>query len=146
MPTKQAHRETLEGFLSRRGLRRTRQRDAIAEIFLATGEHLTSEELHQLVAARHPAIGLATVYRTLKLFVEAGIASERTFRDGVSRYEVRQPHHDHMICTSCDEIVEFENEQIERLQEQVAVGLGFTLTAHKLELYGLCPACRKGSS
>jgi Fur family ferric uptake transcriptional regulator len=139
----QAHRETLEGFLSRRGLRRTKQRDAIAEVFLATDDHLTSEELHH--AAAHPAIGLATVYRTLKLFVEAGIASERTFRDGVSRYEVRQPHHDHIICTGCDEIVEFENEEIERLQEQVAASLGFTLTAHKLDLYGLCPTCRKAS-
>ena len=144
MPTKQAHRETLDAFLQRRGLRRTKQRDAIAELFLATEEHLTCEELHQHVAARHPNIGLATVYRTLKVFVEAGIASERTFRDGVSRYEVRQPHHDHLICTSCDTIVEFENDEIERLQEQVAERLGFALTAHKLELYGLCPKCRKG--
>lgn len=142
MPSKQAHRDTLETYLDRRGLRRTKQRDAIIETFLGTEDHLTSDELHQLVAADHPNIGLATVYRTLKLFVEAGVASERTFRDGVSRYEVRAPHHDHLICTSCDSILEFENEDIERLQEQVAKNLGFVLTAHRLELYGLCRSCR----
>jgi Fur family ferric uptake transcriptional regulator len=82
------------------------------------------------------------VYRTLKLFVEAGVASEWSFRDGVSRYEVRRPHHDHLICTGCDAIVEFENDEIEQLQEQVAKRLGFKLTAHRLELYGLCRNCR----
>lgn len=146
MQADQAHRDTLQTHLERRGLRRTKQRDAIIETFLATEDHLTSDELHQLVAAEHPSIGLATVYRTLKLFVEAGVASERSFRDGVSRYEVRQPHHDHLICTSCDAILEFENEEIERLQDKVAKSLGFVLTAHRLELYGLCRDCRSKSS
>jgi Fur family ferric uptake transcriptional regulator len=141
--TTRAHREKLATYLEAKGLRRTRQRDAIADLFLRTEDHLTSDELHQLVAKQHPSIGLATVYRTLKLFVEAGIASERTFRDGVSRYEVRQPHHDHLICTSCGEILEFENEEIERLQEQVARRRGFRLTAHRLELYGVCRACQE---
>ncbi len=143
MEANQAHRDTLQTYLERRGLRRTKQRDAIIETFLGSPEeHLTSDELHRRVAAEHPNIGLATVYRTLKLFVEAGVASERSFRDGVSRYEVRQPHHDHLICTSCDAILEFENEEIERLQEKVAQEFGFVLTAHRLELYGLCRGCR----
>ena len=146
MPEAQLHRETLRLYLERQGLRRTRQRDAIRDLFLSSGDHLTAEEIHQRLAADHPNVGLATIYRTLKLFVEAGIASERAFRDGLTRYEVRQPHHDHMICVGCDKIVEFENDAIEQLQEDVARAHGFSLTAHRHELYGHCPDCRSASA
>ncbi|MEM7247788.1 MAG: transcriptional repressor [Acidobacteriota bacterium] len=136
-----AHRETFEHFLDRRGLRRTRQRELILDVFLATDDHLTSEELHALVSKEDASIGLATLYRTLKLFVEAGIASERAFGEGVTRYEVRQAHHDHLICTNCGRIIEFEDETIEELQDAIAERHGFTLTWHRLELYGTCPDC-----
>ena len=89
------------------------------------------------------SIGLATVYRTLRLFVEAGIASERRFQEGVTRYEPQQPHHDHLICVRCGRIVEFENDAIERLQDEIAAHHGFTLLSHRHELYGACEACRR---
>jgi Fur family ferric uptake transcriptional regulator len=96
------------------------------------------------VTARDPTIGAATVYRTIKILTDAGLASARHFEGGQTRYEAAfdRHHHDHLICTSCHEIFEFENERIEELQESVARDHGFTVTRHKLELYGLCRKCR----
>jgi Fur family ferric uptake transcriptional regulator len=131
--------------LERQGLKSTRQRAAILDVFLGSREHLTSEEIHQRVARRHPEIGFSTVYRTLRLFVAANIASERHFRDGVARYEVRQPHHDHLVCLGCDKIVEFECDAIEALQEEVAGAHGFRLVSHRHELYGTCRACSRSA-
>lgn len=141
-----AHRKTLHEHLQMRGLKWTRQRGAILDVFLPTRGHLTAEEFHERVAKRHPRIGFSTVYRTLRLFAEAGIASERHFQDGVTRYEVRQPHHDHLVCQGCGKILEFENPEIEALQERVAAEHGFALRSHRHELYGLCRACQEASS
>lgn len=138
------HRQRLVEHVRRHGLRWTRQREVILDLFLAQDEHLTSEDLHRRVAEEDQTIGLSTVYRTLKLFVEAEIASERRFRDGVTRFEVRQTHHDHLICQRCGRIVEFENPEIEALQEGVARDHGFRLTSHRHELYGSCADCQKG--
>ena len=86
----------------------------------------------------------------MRLFVESGIAAERHFLDGPARYEtaevVQEDHHDHLICTNCRTIIEFENQEIERLQDQVAATHGFHLTSHKMELYGTCPACTTETS
>jgi Fur family ferric uptake transcriptional regulator len=87
-------------------------------------------------------VGFSTVYRSLRLFVEAGVASQRNFRDGVTRYEVRQPHHDHLVCMGCGKILEFGNEAIERLQEEIARQHGFRLASHRHELYGFCEGCK----
>lgn len=144
MPTRQALRDVFEAYLRRKGLKSTRQRAAILEAFLACREHLTSEEIHRRVSRQHPEIGFSTVYRTLRLLVEANIASERHFRDGVARYEVRQPHHDHLVCLACGKILEFELEAIEALQEEVARQHGFQLVSHRHELYGHCKGCRRG--
>jgi len=137
------HRESLAEHVRREGLRWTRQRETILDVFLETDEHLTSEELHARVARVDPSVSLSTVYRTLKVFVDAGIASERRFHDGLTRFEVRQPHHDHLICIRCGKIVEFENDEIERLQETIAARHGFALTSHRHDLYGECPTCRR---
>jgi Fur family ferric uptake transcriptional regulator len=94
------------------------------------------------VRKRSPKVGYATVYRTLKLLTEAGIAAARQFGDGQTRFEVMgdHGHHDHLICVQCGLILEFENDAIERLQDEMAENLGgFKLVRHKLELYGLCP-------
>ena len=101
-------------------------------------------ELLAKVRASDPRVGYATVYRTLKLLTECGVANERRFGDGLTRYELADEttHHDHLICTGCEKIVEFENEEIERLQEEVATRNGFTIKTHRLELYGLCARCR----
>lgn len=129
--------------LSRHGLKHTRQRDAILEAFLGAGGHMTSEELYERVRAEHPEIGAATVYRTLKLFCDAGIAQPSDFRSGITLYEHRSGHHDHLICVGCGEIVEFECSMIEGAQLDIAERYGYRLTNHRHDLYGYCPRCRK---
>jgi len=118
----------------------TEQREAIVEQFLRTREHVSIDELLVKVRKRHPKVGYATVYRTLKLLVDSGLAVERQFGDGQARYEVVGDHHDHLICVKCGLILEFEDDEIERLQDNIAKRLGgFTVLRHRHELYGLCP-------
>lgn len=136
-------RDELEDYLARQGLKHTRQREVILEAFLASEGHITSEQLYEQVRAEHPEVGAATVYRTLKLFVDAGIANASTFQEGVTVYEHQPHHHDHLICLGCGEIVEFECEEIERKQVEIAQEHGFRLTRHRLHLFGYCPACQK---
>jgi Fur family ferric uptake transcriptional regulator len=139
-----AARERLASWIASRGLKATRQRDVIVEAFFSQSGHLSVDELLEKVTDRDPTIGAATVYRTMKILTDAGLASARHFEGGQTRYEAAldRHHHDHLICTSCHEIFEFENERIEELQESVARDHGFTVTHHKLELYGLCRKCR----
>jgi len=131
-------------YMSRSGLKATRQRHLIAKAFFATDTHISAEALYRRVSGRDRRIGLVTVYRTLKLLMEAGLAHERQFGEGRALFEHASSdrHHDHMICTHCGQITEFENCEIEALQEQVARRLGFTIQYHKLELYGHCRDCR----
>ena len=126
------------------GLRRTNQRDLILEIFLSTEEHLTSEDLHNLVHRKDPTVGLTTVYRTLKLLTEAGLAREVGFGDGKTYYEhhYNHEHHDHMICTECGRVIEFFSADIEALQDQMASSFGFRPTHHSLRMWGICSACQ----
>ncbi len=136
----------LGAYLAERGLKHSRQRERIAEVFFGLRGHVSVDEL--LVHARRedPRVSLATVYRTMKLLAESGLATAREFGDGQTRYEVAagRAHHDHLICTRCGEIVEFANEQIESLQEMVARKHGFEVERHRLELYGRCARCREG--
>ncbi|MBW2189128.1 MAG: transcriptional repressor [Myxococcales bacterium] len=137
-------RARLNDYMAKHGLRSTEQRRLVTEMFFATGEHLSIEDLLDRVRIEEPKIGYATVYRTLKLLKECGLAFERHFGDGVSRYEVawQDEHHDHLICIECEKIIEFEDDAIEELQHNVASGLGFKLVRHKLELYGVCADCQ----
>jgi Fur family ferric uptake transcriptional regulator len=136
-------RERFEDYVRRHGLKSTQQRDVIVDLFLRSSGHISIEDLLAKVRKRAPKVGYATVYRTLKLLADCGIAAARQFGDGQTRYEVmgdHHGHHDHLICTQCGLILEFENDTIEQLQDDVANRLGgFKLTKHKLELYGLCP-------
>lgn len=134
-----------EEFLSVKGLKMTRQRDLILEMFLRKEGHLSSEELYGLLKAKDPSMGRATVYRTLKLMKDAGLANEVDFGEGVSRYEHKygHAHHDHLICVRCGKTREVVDEEIESLQEKLAARFGFALTSHKMDLYGLCQECRK---
>lgn len=138
--------DVLREYLSANGLKTTRQREAIFDVFRRLEGHRSVEEVYSAVKESAPDIGYATVYRTLKLLKKCGLAEEHHFGDGFARYEAthvgRDDHHDHLICTQCDRIVEFENEDIERLQEQVAASYGFVVTDHKMELYGVCAECR----
>lgn len=141
-------KKAFNSFAASKGLRSTRQRDVILDIFLSTHQHVSVEELYLKIKASNPGIGHATVYRTLKLFVEAGLAREILLHDGQTRYEhvMAGEHHDHLVCTGCNGIIEFENETIEKLQDEIAALHGFLIRSHKLEIYGLCADCRKAYS
>lgn len=138
--------EALARYLERKGLKRTRQRDAILDVFLDSKGHTTSEEIFQRVREDSPNIGYTTVYRTMKLLCDAGLAQERNFDDGITRYEVEQEHHDHLVCTRCGKIVEFECEEIESAQDRVAATFDFHVLRHRHELYGHCADCRTDRS
>lgn len=127
----------LEAYMDTHGLRSTSQRRLVTDVFFRSTEHLSIEDLLAAVREREPKIGYATVYRTLKLLKKCGLANERHFGDGVSRYEVahEDEHHDHLICMDCDRIIEFENDEIERLQEELVAKRGFTIKKHIHELY-----------
>lgn len=142
---KQAKKKAFREFITQKGLKSTRQRDVILDCFLASARHISIEELYLKLRAKNPNIGYATVYRTLKLFAESGIAREIQFGDGQTRYEhaTEGEHHDHLVCTRCGKIIEFENETIEQLQQEVAKSHGFLIENHKLELYGVCSLCQK---
>lgn len=130
-------------FQMRQGLKRTRQRDKIVSIFFGMAEHVSVDDLLVRVRQEAPQVGYATVYRTLKLLHDAGLATEHRFGNEQTRYEPagpHKPHHDHLICMRCSLILEFENHEIEHLQDNIASRLGqFQIIDHKLELYGLCP-------
>jgi len=142
---KRAKKKLFRDFITEKGLKSTRQRDVILDAFLSSDRHLSIEELYLKLRSKHPNIGYATVYRTLKLFAESGIAREMQFGDGQTRYEhvSEGEHHDHLVCTRCGTILEFENEAIEKLQNEIAASHDFLIQTHKLEIYGLCAKCRK---
>lgn len=143
--TDQNAKDNFRSYLMTQGLKSTRQREVILDEFLRAGAHLSTEELYLLLREQHSHIGYATVHRTLKLFAECGIAEPRHFGDGQTRYKssAGEEHHDHLICTDCGAIVEFENPQIEALQESVARQHGFRIERHRLELYGRCRECQR---
>lgn len=137
-------KELLRRYIEEKGLKITSQRDLITDTFLKSKTHMSLEELLYQVRRKNPRIGYATVYRTMKLLTDCGIAVERHFGDGQTRYEpLPESHHDHLICTSCGKILEFEDKRIEKLQHEVAEERDFEVISHKLELYGLCSECKK---
>ncbi|RKQ96802.1 Fur family transcriptional regulator [Maricaulis maris] len=130
--------DRIEKLCIAKGLRMTDQRRVIACVLSQSDDHPDAEELHRRASDEDPRISLATVYRTVRLFEEAGIIERHDFRDGRSRYEeVGDEHHDHLIDLKSGEVIEFVNEEIERLQEAIARKLGYKLVDHRLELYGV---------
>ena len=137
--------EVLQQQIDRRGLKLTRQRRLIAEVFFESGGHLATEEVWERVRHVDPHVSLATVYRAMKLFSEVGLASAHRFDGTATRYEPadhHEEHHDHLICVECGKIVEFMDDTIEAAQDSVAAAHGFEVTHHRMELYGLCPDCK----
>ena len=133
------------------GLKSTKQRDAITERFFELDKHISADELLEDVRKIQPRVGYATVYRTLKLLVEQGFAMPKDFGDGFTRYDPvhnQDPHHDHLICTTCRRVIEFNDDELTRRMEQRAQSLGFQLTRKKLELYAECvrPSCEHRQS
>ena len=136
--------KVLEEYICQNNLKITRQRRSVLKAFLDCENHVSAEELYNTVTETESKIGLATVYRTLALLIRSGLASEMDFGDGQKRYEHRykHKHHDHMICTECGKIIEFTNPIIEKLQDEIAAQNGFTITSHKLDLFGNCSDCK----
>ena len=132
--------EELSKHLARKNLKQTKQRQALIDIFIKLATHVSAEELH--IAARSAGldVGLATVYRTLNLLSDAGLVEQKQFSEGRFVYEIVEPggHHDHLICLDCGAVIEFANDEIERLQEKVAAKHQFELTSHRLDLFGHC--------
>jgi Fur family ferric uptake transcriptional regulator len=134
----------IEQLCQDKGLRMTEQRRVIARVLSDANDHPDAEELYRRASALDPHISIATVYRTVKLFEDAGILERHDFRDGRSRYEeAPDAHHDHLIDVQTGRVIEFRNEDIEKLQRRVAEELGFELVDHRLELYGVPKGSQK---
>src|SRR5205085_8073025 len=131
--------------IQKQGLKRTAQRDLILDVFLRTEDHVSGEDLYQLVREKDPTVGQTTVYRTLRLLTDAGLAREVRFGDGRARYEhnYKHQHHDHMICSDCGKISEFYSPELEAIQDAMAVTYRFELTQHLLRMIGICADCRR---
>ncbi len=144
--SRQALREAGEIFhrhLRKVGLKHTEQRDTILRSFLETREHLSTEELHRLVQRRDPGIGFTTIYRTLKLLAECGLASEVAFHDGIARYEhqYNRRNHHHMVCTECGSSVEFFSPEVGRLADKIGRQHRYVARRHTFQIYGVCHDC-----
>ncbi|MBS0295000.1 MAG: transcriptional repressor [Proteobacteria bacterium] len=129
--------DRIEKLCADRGMRMTEQRRVVARVLASSQDHPDVEELHRRAHAIDPHISIATVYRTMRLFEEAGVVERHDFGDGRSRYEeLTDDHHDHLIDTKTGRVIEFFDEEIEKLKEAIAQRLGYRLIGHKLELYG----------
>ena len=129
--------DRIEKLCADRGMRMTEQRRVIARVLSNADDHPDVEELYRRASAIDPHISIATVYRTVRLFEEAGVVEKHDFGDGRSRYEeAGDDHHDHLIDAKTGEVIEFFDAEIERLKTEIAERLGFELIGHKLELYG----------
>ena len=144
MDSKDEEIDVLEEYISENNLKITKQRRIVLKVFLESKDHLSVEELYNKVLKTEPKIGLATVYRTLALLTKSGLALEMDFGDGQKRYEssYRSVHLDHMVCTKCGKILEFNHPLIEKYQDEVAEQNNFKITSHKLDLFGLCQDCK----
>jgi Fur family transcriptional regulator, ferric uptake regulator len=133
----------LEALCVGKNMRMTDQRRVIARVLDSANDHPDVDELHRRCAAVDPGISIATVYRTVRLFEEAGILERHDFRDGRSRYEVvPDEHHDHLIDLETGKVIEFHDAELEALQKRIAEKLGYELIDHRMELYGMTPEAR----
>src|SRR6266550_3545880 len=137
--------EVFLAHIQKKGLKRTAQRDLILDVFLRTERHLSNEDLYRLVQEQDASVGQTTVYRTLKLLTDAGLAREVRFGDGRTHYEhnYKHQHHDHMICSECGRIIEFFSAELEAIQDAMAAKHRFEVTQHLLRIIGVCAECRR---
>ena len=137
--------EVFLNHIQKKGLKRTAQRDLILDVFLRTEGHLSGDDLFRLVREEDATVGQTTVYRTLRLLTEAGLAREVRFGDGRAHYEhnYKHEHHDHMICSECGTIIEFYSPELEAIQDAMAAKHKFRLTSHLLRMIGICADCRR---
>jgi len=134
--------------LKHNNLKFTKQREVVLKTMYNNEEHFSPESLYILIKETYPQlnIGIATVYRTLNLLEESEMVTSLSFGSSGKKFELgNKPHHDHMICKTCDEIIEFEDEEIEKRQEKIANKYGFKTTSHLMQLYGICKNCQKNN-
>ena len=133
-----ADKKNIEALCAAKGMRMTEQRRVIARVLAQSDDHPDVEELYRRCVKVDDRISISTVYRTMRLFEDSGIIERHDFRDGRARYETsRESHHDHLINLRSGEVIEFQSEEIERLQAEVARKLGYKLVDHRLELYAV---------
>lgn len=137
--------DVLDEYLAKHGLKHSKQREIILGHFLDTSGHMTVDDLYRVIHRKHPAIGRTTIYRALKVFVDAQLADAIELKDGLTRFEhkFRHAHHDHMICVECGTILEFVSPDIERLQDEIADAYGFDIESHRHQIFGRCQKCRR---
>ncbi len=131
-------------YLREQGLPVTHQREAVAEVVFGSGEHLSVDEIENVLRSDGHRIGKATIYRALDLLVRSKLVAELDFGEGFKRYEHRlsaQPIHEHLICLNCGAVIEFQSAEVHRIEASVSAQHGFRPTRHKLEIYGLCRKC-----
>lgn len=137
--------EKVGDYLLLEGLKKTSQRTLIMNKILARAGHLSAEDLFSDLKSSHPSIGLATIYRTLKVLKEAGVIEEHNFVEGKAIFELAFPnqHHDHLVCLSCQKVLEFIDNKVEERQKEIATQHGFSLEKHTMNLFGHCSACQE---
>ena len=135
--------EKLKQYIQDKNLRWTSQRQCIADLLFNVNKHLTTEQLFRLVQQRDPAIGYATVARTLHLLMDAGVCSQIDISDGTMRYEAvaDNEHHDHLICTRCGQFIEVYSPELEKIQADLLREHAFVEETHKLQIFGICSDC-----
>lgn len=139
--------DRIEKICTERGMRMTDQRRVIARVLSLADDHPDVEEVYRRAADEDPKISLATVYRTVRLFEDAGIIERLDFRDGRARYEeAREEHHHHLIDLETGDVIEFQDEELEQIKERIAQELGYSLIDHRLELYGVPLAGEKAKA
>jgi Fur family ferric uptake transcriptional regulator len=134
-------------YLRNHNLPVTPQRLAVAEVVSSRERHASADEIARALSAGGRAVGTATIYRTLELLVRSGLVMERDFGEGFKRYESARgmPQHEHLFCTTCGAVVEFEDDRLDRMSTLLAESHGFTRSSHRLVIYGVCAACRRAS-
>jgi len=139
--------QVLTEYLRSNGLKLTPHRELILETFLSNEGHNSVDDICRTVKRRDPRVGYTTVYRTMKLLMECGLAREIDLADGITRYEhlFNHAHHDHLICMECGASIEFFDAEIEQVQDQASDELGFKVLDHKLQIYGVCGNCLDAS-
>jgi len=132
-------------YLKKNGLLQTAQRDQILDIFLKTEDHPTIEDLYLLIRKKNPKIGLATLYRTMKVICDAGLARETDFGNAQRSFEhkYQHRHHDHLVCVNCGRIIEALSPEIEKLQDKLAKKHGFSPLRHTMQIFGTCAKCKQ---
>ncbi|MBA4157162.1 MAG: transcriptional repressor [Gemmatimonadetes bacterium] len=132
-------------YLREQGLPVTQQREVVADVVFNSLEHLSIEDIEADLKGRGERIGKATIYRTMEILVRSGLVEEHDFGEGFKRYEHRfgqQPVHEHLICTSCSKVTEFQSPEVLRVREEASAMRGFRPVRHRLEIYGLCSDCQ----